>query len=519
MGVFFMHRLQFKLIFCLAAAISIGLAPVSEGFACRYTVRDVAFVELGDPGYLLAIYVDQETPAEQADLLREAAQIALLDSNVGVEVVPMEGKSTSEFLNEMITRVRARGEALASDNRAIEYPLVELVAPDGRALEIPFSAAERSDGKLAGKKFRGLVHSDWTDRLLPNLMQEHSMVLLVESADSEKNQEAREWADECIERIKNSLEDLPKPIDLPPRLVVLSMEDARSEEVLLWSLGVERGPERPTQIAILFGRGRKLGPVLRLPETSQNEVLYSLAIVGQDCECGLDRIWMRGVMIPHVWTSLLESQAVEFLGFDPGSPMVKSEISRILARGPASYGPRSPGARPAADSLLPGLQIIELNVEQGHLSEAGSVTDGDEIEAGETGGQDEGAETTDQSQQESSVAADSPAEQTGARDEPAGEHADQISAAAAPSIEPSPPGAHSEELAATEPKLPASVTAPVSAGQHAAVDSSSDGSLSKDPPTGPLSTVETMIWVLVVVVAVAVAASAVLLLRGRRRST
>ena len=456
------------------AAIFIGLLPISEADACRYTVRDVAFVELGDPGYLLAIYVEEETPREKADLLRDAAQVALLDSNVGVEIVPLEGRPPSQFLAELIAKVRAREKELETDSRAVEYPVVELIAPDGRALEVPISAAERQDSKLARQRFRGLVHSDWTDRLLPNLLQEHSMVLIVEGADSEQNQEARSWAEECVERVGNSLEDLPKPIDLPPRLVVLSMEETQSEEVLLWSLGIERGPERPTQIAMLFGRGRQLGPVLRLPETSRNEVLYSLAIVGQDCECGLDRIWMQGVMVPHVWTGLLESQAALHLGFDPGSPMVKSEISRILARGPSGYGARSPGARPAADSLLPGLQIIELNFEEDLLNQAVPET-----QPGGPEGEDERAVTTGQSKEESSVAGQSKEESSvaemtatgsrtrhsGEQDDLAGDQADQIPADATPSM------------------------------------------------------MSTMFGVSLAVVAVAVVASAVLLLRGRGRSS
>ena len=59
-----------------------------------------------------------------------------------------------------------------------------------------------------------------------------------------------------------------------------------------------------------------------------------LVLVGQDCECDLDREWLRGPLIPARWDESMQQAAVKRLGFDPESPMVRSEVARIVERGP-----------------------------------------------------------------------------------------------------------------------------------------------------------------------------------------
>ena len=59
-------------------------------------------------------------------------------------------------------------------------------------------------------------------------------------------------------------------------------------------------------------------------------------MIGQDCECGLDRVWMQGERFPLAWGQPEKKAAFSELGFDPDNPKVKAEISRIIARGPNS---------------------------------------------------------------------------------------------------------------------------------------------------------------------------------------
>ena len=87
-------------------------------------------------------------------------------------------------------------------------------------------------------------------------------------------------------------------------------------------------------MAILMGRGRRVGPVLIDEEISPTAVFGILNAVGQSCECDLDRSWMQGPRVPLRWDAAAKERVVQDLSFDAESPFVKTEISGILARGP-----------------------------------------------------------------------------------------------------------------------------------------------------------------------------------------
>jgi hypothetical protein len=71
-------------------------------------------------------------------------------------------------------------------------------------------------------------------------------------------------------------------------------------------------------------------------------------------------------MIPHAWSPTDEAEAVAALGFDPGNPLVKAEISRILARGPMQSGNAKSGrANQSLQELLaPQLQLVEIDIDE-----------------------------------------------------------------------------------------------------------------------------------------------------------
>ena len=119
-----------------------------------------------------------------------------------------------------------------------------------------------------------------------------------------------------------------------------------AEKVLLWSLGIgESMPEEPVA-AVVYGRGRRLGPLLEGEAITRTQLSTMLGLLGQDCECDLDRSWMQGPLVPMSWGMEQQAEVLKEVGFDAENPMVKTEISRILARGPSS------GARRVA---LPGI--------------------------------------------------------------------------------------------------------------------------------------------------------------------
>jgi len=341
----------------------------SPAFACKYTVRDVAFVEMGHSWHRIYLYFDAETPADYAAELRAGIELALTDSNVNLEVMTIGKNATDSSLAHLRT--------LGIDS----HPSAVLVSPDGHIRQVLLPSQISPDTPPAGQgrpetvrqtiqqTIDSVIRSPRRSEILSQLMTAHSVVLIIESDDQAQNLLAKTMAENAIDRIAATLPDLPKPINVPPQLMIISAEEARREAIMLWSLDIDVDKHDATQIAMVFGRGRKLGSVMEVGEIVEQDLLRTLAVVGLDCECDLDRSWMQTPMFPHVWTEADESLAVKSLGFDPGHPLVKVEISRILSRGPSSLdGNRQANSSATADVLLPGLQIIELDFDDDELN-------------------------------------------------------------------------------------------------------------------------------------------------------
>ena len=127
---------------------------------------------------------------------------------------------------------------------------------------------------------------------------------------------------------------LPKPVHIPPEIITIKEEDHPQEDVLLWSLGWEKADNVAPAVALVYGRGRRMGPMLKSENIKKDIVRNMLRFIGEDCECGLDRSWMLGTMIPMRWDSKLQAGVVSQYGFDADNPMIISEMSQILSVAP-----------------------------------------------------------------------------------------------------------------------------------------------------------------------------------------
>ena len=144
--------------------------------------------------------------------------------------------------------------------------------------------------------------------------------------------------------------------------MVISQDKIHEEKILLMSLGIKAEKVVEPAIAIIYGRGRIIGPVLQGEQITQKRLFNLLTIVGADCECGLDQSWILGRMIPLRWESSVQSELVQFLGFDVENPLVKSEMSQILSVKPTPDNQLDP----MAENLLgysEGKIIIEKSTE------------------------------------------------------------------------------------------------------------------------------------------------------------
>lgn len=310
-----------KPLYLLGAVALILVFQASLTQACKYSVRDVAFVDLGVQPYLLRYSHDDKDEA-----LTKSIRAILKGTNIQFEYVASNQTS------------------------------MMIVAPDGRKLRMEDGAALDS--------VNALVNSPLRQRLKNLSLQHHSVVMLINGSNAAANAIAKQSADTAATSINAVLDKLPKPIKRGPVVVVVDAKTARSERVLLWSLGLDEDQNDEATIAIIYGRLRRLGPLLTAPPATNVDLIANMNLIGQDCECELERAWMTGPMIPHRWTTEDEAAAVNALDFDPGSPLVRSEIQRILARGPSTGGPRNERigeARPI-DPLL-GYSEVEIEPE------------------------------------------------------------------------------------------------------------------------------------------------------------
>lgn len=305
----------------LKALLAIAAAALP---LCRYTVRDVAFVDLGDDApYRLVV------PAEEsgADLRRMAAAV-LLDSNV--ELAPTEG--------------------------AVGATLVD---PDGRELGVVL-------GEHLGASLARVVESPRRRDLVDVLLSSYGAVVLALGTDEASNAAARDAVDGARADLDAIFDAMPKAVGDPPVVVEISAQERADEAALLWSLGIEPAAAAQPAAAVLMGRARRVGPPLRGAEITRAALFGVLAIVGQSCECDLDRSWMQGRRVPLRWGADTRARAVAALGFDPESPLVRAEIAGILARGPSAgfVGTEGPevGER-SVEELLLGYSEIDVAAE------------------------------------------------------------------------------------------------------------------------------------------------------------
>lgn len=308
--------------------------------ACRFNVRDVGFVELEDAPYRLE--VPQDAAPEWKAAVARAAQALLPESNVRFsgatgESSPRGGTSPAQARSILLTAAGGGHLLLggAVEEASLERSAWSLVE------EVADSPARR---ELA--------------RLLP---ESFAVVVVLSGSDAEAAVQAYRSAEEAIATLRPRLDTLPKAVDAELRILCV---EKKVEQVLAWALGLQANWKSEAAVTIVYGRGAVLGPPLTGMRITPAAIRESLWLVGQDCECELDRGILRSRRLPLTWNETTREHTARALGFDPESPLVRSEMARILARGP-NAGP------------VPSLEaVLESSADQafGYVEDAGAAT-------------------------------------------------------------------------------------------------------------------------------------------------
>lgn len=332
----------------LGALSLLSFLAVPDALACRFTVRDVGFVDLGSPPYHLYGFVKNDTPEEAVTTFRRIARAALIDSNVDVEMVNIDtDRDHPGFESYLKWKPKS-------------FPAAVLVSPEDRSLALPFPESEETFKEQCWTLMESIVNSPLREDILNTISDTYGVIVLVEGANAKSNRMAEEVAQNGIKGIDSRMDLMPKAVGKSPILRTVKAEAIEREKILLWSLGIDFDAEERSdtgpKLAVLYGRARRIGTLLESQDITERSVSNLLSLIGLNCECGLDRKWMMGVMMPHRWSEDHQRDAFERLGFDADSPLVKTEISQILSLG---------GSKSPSEVMSGGLDDILMGYSEG----------------------------------------------------------------------------------------------------------------------------------------------------------
>jgi len=291
----------------------------SKIFGCIYSIRDVGFADIESSPYHLYLFIRESTPEKLVSTFRQISYATFVDSNVEVEIINADKQK---------------------EHPAMEYfhfweiqsfPAAILVSPKGRSLVLPILVPNRPFKETVWSSLESVVSSPKREEILEHIIKAYSVVILIEGKDRDENKRVHEVVDAATRKIDKIMNQLPKHIDEPPYIIVISRELVPLEKILLWSLDVNENEVNEPCVAVLYGRGRRIGPLLEGEQITESGLFNILLVIGLSCDCGLDERWTRGTPLPHRWGEKMQSDVVKFLGFDAESPMVKMEMSSIMS--------------------------------------------------------------------------------------------------------------------------------------------------------------------------------------------
>ncbi len=305
------------------ALVLLALLLSVPAFACRYTVREIGFADFGTDNYQLYFYKDKFVNSDMISQFKRISYAALLDANVQAQIIDVVSQRNHPAMKYYNTEKKHTS------------PIAVLVNPDKTA-SLTFHL------KKDAKKFKESVWALLEDvitsatriEILMNIVKSYAVVLFIEGSDSVQNKKVLNEIEFSIRTISSTKDKMPKPVDNPPALVVLKHDRLKNERVLLWSIGLKEDYLQQPAVVILYGRGRIMGQSLQNALLQQVNINNLLTIVGADCECGLDRSWILGKMLPIRWDRRRQKEVQKWHKFDAENPFVKAEMSQILSISP-----------------------------------------------------------------------------------------------------------------------------------------------------------------------------------------
>jgi len=297
----------------------VGICYTLNTLACRFTVREIGFSDIGSIPYILYIYTKSDLSGKDISTIKKFSYAFLYETNIKIEIVNIYEEKDSIKLS------------YPDKHNIHTFPSAVFVSPEGESVICPLHYATQNFDKTLLLLLENLVTSGIRNSVIDQLLRSYCVVLVTEGKNTSKNNDVIKMAKEAIGEISDVMVHMPKVVNTPPRMIVIPHEKIHEERILLMSMGILNGRENKPFVTVIYGRGRIIGPVLKGEQITKRKLFNLLTVVGADCECGLDQSWVLGRMIPMRWESAVQSKLVHLLGFDVESPLIKAEMSQILS--------------------------------------------------------------------------------------------------------------------------------------------------------------------------------------------
>ena len=216
----------FEKLFFLFIASCFIYSP--NALACKYTVRDIGFTDLGSSPYQLYFYVDAGTPQDIINSFERFAYASLLESNVETHTIHVQQQKNHQALAFLNAQKRS-------------LPLVILVDERGRTINLPLNLTNGDVKQNIWQTVESAVSSHLRQKIVDLVTTTFGVVLLIEGTDNTANDLAVSRIDKAVDDISQIQRIMPKPVKGRPQVVKLSRKDFLQEKSITLEPGYRYG--------------------------------------------------------------------------------------------------------------------------------------------------------------------------------------------------------------------------------------------------------------------------------------
>ena len=180
------------LITCL-----IGILYSLNIFACRYTVREIGFSDIGSIPYILYIYTKSDMPEKDNSTIKKLSFALLFETNIKPEIINIDEERDS------ITQYHLNKYNIHS------FPSALFVSPYGESMICSLNYPGRSFDESVWLLLENLASSTIRNSITDMLLRSYCIVLMIEGKDARKNENTIHEAKEAISEITPVLDQMP----------------------------------------------------------------------------------------------------------------------------------------------------------------------------------------------------------------------------------------------------------------------------------------------------------------------